>query len=165
MGRAQSTDPLHNFRFHVRTSSGQGQFSSSEGEAGFQSVTVPEVSLEVTEYREGTYTYTRKYPGIPTVGEISMMRGVTKTDSSFFDWIQAAIRGGEYRTDMTIYHWHRDGKTHGVLADLNAARKINCYEVFPSRVKVGGDLDATSSEVSIAEMEVAMEYFEVEDAS
>jgi phage tail-like protein len=165
MARVESTDPLHNFRFHVRTASEQGQFSSSEGEAGFQSCTLPEVSAEAVEYREGTYTYTRKFPGLPTVTDVSLMRGVTKTDTSFFDWIQAAIRGGEYRTDMTIYHWHRDGKTYGTLSDLNAARKYLCYEAFPIRVKPAADLDATSADVAIAEMDVAIEYFEIEDAT
>ena len=156
---------LHAFRFHVRTVSEQGQFSGDDGEAGFQSVTLPEISTEAVEYREGTYTYTRKYPGVPTVSDVTLMRGVTKKDTSFFDWIMASVKGGEYRTDMTIYHWHRDGKTHGVLADLNSARKYNCYECLPTRVKPAADLDATSSEVSMAEIDVALEYFEIEDAS
>jgi len=165
MARAVSTDPLHNFRFHVRTETEQGQFSGDEGEAGFQSVTLPEVSVESVEYREGTYTYTRKYPGVPTVTDITLMRGVTKTDTSFWTWLMAAVEGGEYRTNLTIYHWHRDGKTHGSLADLNAARKYNCYECMPMRVKPAADLDATSSEVALAEMDVALEYFEIEDST
>lgn len=164
MSRAQSTDPLHNFRFHVRTESGQGEFTSDDGEAGFQSVSLPEISLESIEYREGKDTYTKKFPGVPSVTDVTMMRGVTKKDTSFWDWMMAAVKGGEYRTNMTIYHWHRDGKTHGSIADLDKARKYNCYECMPIRVKPSGDLDATASEVSLAEMDVAIEYFEIEDA-
>lgn len=166
MARAESEDHLQNFRFHVRTELGFAEFSDSDqGEAGFQSVTTPEVSVDPAEYKEGHYTYTRKFPGIPQVSDISMMRGVTKKDTSFFDWINAAIRGGEYRTNLTIYHWHRDGKVYGQVGDLNSARKIECYEAFPMRVKISGDLESQSTEVSLAEVDVSMEYFEVEDAA
>jgi len=166
MARTESSDPLHGFRFHVRTETEAGQFSDSElGEAGFQSCTLPELSTESVEYREGHLTYTKKFPGVPTVSNLTLMRGVTKTDTSFYDWVLTAIEGGEYRTNLTVYHWHRDGKTSGQIADLNAARKYNCYECFPSRCKPAADLDATSSEVSLAEVDVEVEYFEIEDAT
>jgi phage tail-like protein len=167
MARTEASDVLHSFRFHVTTENGFGQYSDSElGEAGFQSVTLPEISTEAVEYREGIHTYTRKFPGVPTVTDMTLMRGVTKKDTSFYNWMIAGIEGGEYRTNITVYHWHRDGKQAvDKVADLNSARKYLCFECLPIRVKPAADLDATSGEVSLAEMDVAMEYFRIENAS
>jgi phage tail-like protein len=169
MARAEASDPLHGFRFHVTTETAafiqDGTEEFQVGEAGFQSVSLPERSVEAVEYREGTMTHTRKFPGVEQFTNCTLMRGVVKTDTAFFDWVAAAAEGGEYRTDMTVYHWHRDGKTHGQLADLDAARKYNMKECFPSRVKIAGDLDATSSEVSLQEVDVEVEWFEIEDAA
>lgn len=169
MARAESSDPLHGFRFHVTTETPEFIAAGAEefqiGEAGFQSVTLPERSVEVVEYREGTMTHTRKFPGVETWTNTTLMRGVTKTDTAFFDWVATAAEGGEYRTNMTIYHWHRDGKQYGQLADVDSARKYNCYNCFPSRVKMAADLDSTSSEVSLQEVDVELEYCEIEDAS
>lgn len=166
MARTESSDVLHNFRFHVSTENGQAKYVDSElGEAGFQSVTLPELSVETVEYREGIHTYTRKFPGIPTVSAMTMMRGVTKRDTSFFDWVKTAIEGGEYRTNLTVFHWHRDGKQAiDKVADVDKARKYNCYECLPSRVKPAGDLDSTASDVSLAEVDVEVEFFSIENA-
>ena len=164
--RPEASDPLHGFRFHVRTEGSFVEFTDSYGEAGFQSCTLPEMSAEPVEYREGINTYTRKYPGIPTVTDLTLIRGVTKTDTKFYDWVKAAVEGGEYRTNLTVYHWHRDGKQSvDVVADLDKARKYNCFECLPIRVKPGGDLDATSGDISLAELDVAMEYFQLVNAS
>lgn len=166
MARASASDPLHAFRFHVRSENGFVEFTDSNlGEAGFQSVSMPELSVEAVEYKEGIWTYTRKYAGIPTVSDITLMRGVTKTNTKFFDWTKAAAEGGEYRSNITVYHWHRDGKLPFQLADLAAARQINCFECIPTRTKAAGDLDATSSEVSLEEMDIAMEYFSITNAA
>ena len=166
MARSQSSDPLHGFRFHVKAESEVMAFTDPEnGEAGFQSVTLPELSTDIVEYKEGIHTYTKKFPGIPTVSDMTLMRGVTKTDTAFFDWVLAAIEGGEYRTNLTVYHWHRDGKTHGQADDLNAARKYNCYECVPMRCKPAADLESQAGEVSLAEVDVAVEWFAIENAS
>ncbi len=169
MTRAQASDPLHGYRFHVRADVQSFLRTNTDdaigGEAGFQSVTVPEISMEAVEYREGTYTYTRKYPGIPTVSDVTLMRGVTKTDTAFWRWALASIEGQEYRSDLTIYHFHRDAKQHLGIGDLTKARQYVCRECLPIRVKPASDLEAMASEVSLAEMDIAIEYFEVIDAT
>lgn len=166
MARTEASDVLHGFRFHVVTENGFAKYTDSElGEAGFQSVTLPELTVEAVEYREGIHTYTRKFPGVPTVSDMTFMRGVTKKDSSFYDWVRAAAEGGEYRTNLTVFHWHRDGKQAiDKVADLDKARKYNCFECLPTRVKPGADLDATGSDVSLAEVDVALEYFTISNA-
>ena len=45
--------------------------------------------------------------------------------------------------------------------EAGLSRKYNCFECFPIRCKPAGDLDATSSEVAIQELDVALEYFTI----
>jgi phage tail-like protein len=166
MARPESSDYLQGFRFMVRTADGFAKYEDSDlGEAGFNSCSQPELSAEGTEYREGHRTYTMKFPGTPTVGDISLQRGLTRKDTSFYAWMFQVVNGGNYRTTVTIYHYPRSGKVSGQgkgeVADLSKARQTICYQAFPTRVKPGGDLDATSGEVSMQEIDIAMEYFEV----
>ena len=177
MARAQETDFLLSFRFQLETIQKQGAqdplaFTPGGSAAGFQSVTLPEITLEATEYREGIYKYTRKYPGPPTVTEVSCMRGVMKKDTAFFDWCISALSGAEYRADIRIIQYSR-GNLPGNDGDVNpdefktedfaaiGARTYACYQCVPVRVKPAGDLDATSGEVSMAEVDFAPEYFAI----
>lgn len=175
MARSQATDFLQSFRFHVKSLNRAGDFpdplqfgsdAGINGEAGFQSVTLPELSTEAVEYREGTFKYTKKQPGVPTVSDVTMMRGVVKTDTDFYDWLIRGISGGEYRCDFSIKHFARedlpDAPSHLEYGDIpEASREYKCYNGVPIRVKPAGDLDATSSEISMAEVDVAIEYFEI----
>jgi len=166
MSRTEASDPLHGFQFHLRTEDDYLRFTDVEGEsalpgeAGFQSITMPELSQEPSEYREGLHTYTRKFFGIPTVTDITCMRGVAKKDTTFFDWMMLGINGGAVRQDLTIFQWHRDG-----FGDLSKARQAKCYECLPMRVKPAADLEASTTEVSLAEMDIAIESFDLVDAS
>lgn len=183
MARAAASDPLHNFRFHVRANGtdsgsvngstdllqpggvGAGYTVGDGAEAGFQAVTTPEFTLEHVEYREGTKTYTEKYPGIPTVNDLTMSRGVARKDTAFFDWIVRAIEGAEYRADLTIFHILRGARSRSFLADDIGDANTRRYVIrngSPGRVKPAADLDATSGDVSLAEVDVIMERFEIQ---
>jgi len=142
--------------------------------AGFSNVTTPEVTMEAVEYREGNYVYTRKYPGIATMNDITMSRGVTVKDSTFWAWAKrTAEGGGNYRSDLTIHHYHRANTLLGEGSSKNftqwstetsaAARRYVVFEAFPIRHKVAGDLDATASEISIMELDVGFEHFTIEE--
>jgi len=166
--RNATTDYFHNFRFHASTVGPGGIDYLDSQEAGFNTCTTPEYTLEATEYREGIYVYTRKFPGLPTVSDVTLGRGVTRRESSFYEWMIRCIEGGEYRATLTIYHYHRVGFDPGEQAsreDQNFAKKYVCYNCIPIRLKIAGDLDATAADVSIAEMDVAMERFEVQQPS
>lgn len=157
MPRAVNTDFYQAFRFAVALD--QVAASYIEANAGFNNITVPEISEEAAEYREGTFTWTQKYPGVPTVSDATFQQGVSSVAAGgngrpFYNWILAAINGGEYRSTVTIYHRHR---TQG---DVDS-REIILLEAFPIRVKPDGDFDATSSEVSIREMDVSCEEVQV----
>lgn len=169
MARAATGDFLQGFRYHAvaQTSDGENPLQVDRGEsgmnpqAGFQSVTIPELSQDVVEYREGNSFWTSKQPGIPTVSDITLMRGVTKSDTTFFDWVYSSIRGLNYRVDLSIYHYARDEMEVGVAttAPEAADRSLYCKDCIPTRVKPMGDLDATASEISLAEVDVAVERF------
>lgn len=181
MARAAASDFLHSMRFHVTTARAGGgdalqdnKLGSPGGEgapeAGFMSVSTPEATTEAVEYREGLYNYPRKYPGNTTVSDCSMQKGVAKGDSSFWEWLSVVIHGsGEYRVDMYIKHFDRTALTRAQggksLAAFSStavpARTYILHEAFPTRHKVSADLDASSSDISVMELDVAYEYFDV----
>lgn len=183
MARAKAQDFLHNFRFYgVVQGFGEAGVTAQLGtdtagpSAGFNSVSTPEASHDAVEYREGHYIYTQKFVGIPTISDISLTRGVALQDGTFWKWMREVIEAGtEYRADLSIYHLHRDSKSQ-TLSTLNETMQkltlgpsdkgfieYQCKEAFPIRHKVSGDLDATASEVSIQELDLAIEYFNVVD--
>lgn len=179
MARAQQSDPLHNFRFHARAQPVAGLAdvdvlqpggSPSPGvgdtsEAGFSAITTPEYTVEAAEYREGIKTYTEKYPGIPTVNDLTFSRGVARVDTQFLAWTLAGIEGREYRSDITILHATRAGRTypHNIATSFpnNEVKRYIAENCFPIRCKIAGDLDASTSDVGIMEMDVACERFGV----
>jgi len=166
MARAMSSDFLQSYRFTVsfkgassdvpfdKLSSVPGQAGANSGtpasqsEAAFNTVTVPEISVENVEYNEGMRTNRYKQPGLPTYSDCTMTRGVVKTDSKMFEWIKAMLDGKSYRADITINHHDRAGVIQ---------RSYTIFDAFPTRCKLAGDMDATSSEISIQEMDVAYE--------
>lgn len=175
MARAAKSDFLQNFRFHVSVDAGVNglvpdpavEEVHSSGVAGFQSCTLPELTVEGTEYREGTFKYMKKFPGLPTVSDCTLIRGVTARDTMFFRWCMSAASGGEYRADISISQYARTQMSaQGSPAENTevpaiASRIYKCHECMPIRVKPGADLDATSGEVSMQEVDFALEWFEI----
>jgi phage tail-like protein len=176
MARPVTSDFLQNFRFHVSVMEGFDGISFSgsgsphvSGEAGFQSASLPDISIEAAEYREGTFKYTKKFPGPPTISDVSLMRGVVAADTAFFDWAISTISGGAYRCDIKILQYQRgdlptpSNPAENASIPAEAARIYKCFECVPTRAKPAGDLDATSGEVAMAECDFALEYFTVEN--
>ncbi len=179
MARAQAADPLHNYRFHARAGGVDGLATrdalqpggvpspgvGDTSEAGFTAITTPEYTLESAEYREGIKTYTEKYPGIPTVNDMTFSRGVARNDTAFLAWMLAGIEGREYRSDITIFHATRAGRSypHDIATSFpnGETKRYFAENCFPVRCKVAGDLDASTSDVGIAEMDAACERFGV----
>lgn len=173
--RGKKTDLMQAFRFHVTAFSGdiggdplQPKYQidregfETQGVAGFNNVTTPEVSIEPAEYREGIMTWTQKYPGPPTVSDITLSQGVMKRNTAFFDMVMIGIEGGHYRSDVTIYHFDRDKMERAVRAEVgDDLLRIECGECFATRAKQIGDLDATSGEVLLGEVDLAVEKFSI----
>jgi phage tail-like protein len=171
MARAAVDDLMQVFRFHVVATKADasnpleyarpGEFEGG-GQAGFQSVTIPELSVEPVEYREGTFTWTQKYPGPPTVSDCTLMRGVAKADTTFYDWVRDSVDGDEYRCDVTIYQYQRTEMASASQAEASDDfRRIECKNCIPTRAKPTGDFDSMSGEVALGEVDFAMESFDV----
>lgn len=157
MVRAAQDDFMQSFRFHVVENEFLGNV------AGFNNVTLPELSVDPTELREGNRIYTIKQPGIPTVSDLTLSSGVAKTGTDFWDMIQAYLSGEEYRVDVRIkiYH-HTDILGQEFTFNGESSKVLFCANAFPTRVKPLGDLDATSGEIMLREMDLALEYFLIE---
>lgn len=179
MARPKSSDFLSNFRFFVTVNfNGGPQLGTQPPKptAGFNSVTAPTLSQPAVEYREGHFLYTQKYPGIPSLDDITLERGVALSDGTFFAWIRDVVEGNaEYRADVSIFHFSRDAKpaTNSDPSQEAGPMPVNVgtsdhgfleyklFEAFPVKDKVASDLDATGAEVSIQSMDLAIESFEV----
>lgn len=180
MARPLGSDFLHNFRYHV-VATGVGGISKltppGRPQAGFSAVGSPSVQIESVQYKEGTMNYARKQPGVPSFEDISMSRGVARGDSSFWQWAQqTAEGGGEYRADLLVNVYHRaqalpsgprTDSSNTLVIDTTAdpAIRVHILEAFPTSHKMLGDLDATSSDISIMELGVSYETAWREDVA
>lgn len=162
MARAMLSDPYHNFRFHVTATLAGSLVPFGDVTAGFTAVTMPEKTVESVEYKEGTMVFRRKFPGDVTFGTITLSRGVAGKTGEFYGWAAQTSAGGQYRVDLVIHQHHRTSVTDEKdTTQKSATRKINCFEAFPVRYKPGSDLESTSSDISIQEIEVEVEYFTI----
>lgn len=156
MARSIETDPFHDFRFHLVDPAG----GNLDAAAGFTAVSMPNLAVAPAEYREGTFIYTQKYPGVPTVGDITLTKGVFRRDSDFHDWVLKVVEGGqEYRTELILQEYH--------IADefgINGtpSRVTRLRECWGMDAKPTADKEASSSNVSIQSLTIAVEEFDVE---
>lgn len=178
MSRNSNQDFLQNCNFHASAAGPAGtpdaetdflhpEKSADGTEAGFSQITMPEVSTDAAEYREGHRTWTQKFPGIPTVSDSTFNQGVTLFGTGFYGWVvQRLFEGlGEFRSDLTIWQFPRQLRTASGFLDLSKkdkAKKTLLFNCFPLRVKPSGDLDATGTDVSLSEMDVSVEYLHLE---
>jgi len=90
------------------------------------------------------------------------MRGVAKSDTTFYDWVRDSVDGDEYRCDVTIYHYQRTEMASATQAEAgDDFRRIECKNCVPTRAKPAGDFDSMSGEVSLAEVDFSLESFDV----
>ncbi len=129
---------------------------------GFSAITTPEITLEYGEIKQMNSMFKRGgYEG-GSVGPITLSRGVRGYDDTMWQWVKRAIAG----TDMTnrnllLMHFTSIGTTNdeiGVEAWEAAAflpgKAWLLWDAVPIRYKAGGDFDALSGAVSIAELEI-----------
>jgi phage tail-like protein len=127
--------------------------------AAFASISTPEITTDIVEYRDGMSVLTKKQPTWPTFAPITFIRGVVRGDSEFFNWMDAAVGGVPYRADIEIQHFHRVGWFIN-----QPARRYKLLETMPERVKVSTDLDALSGDISLAELDVSFEGLDLIEA-
>jgi len=156
IARSSVSDYFQNFRFHIVDTAGVGGFDIA---AGFTKITIPNLSLDAVDYREGVFIYTQKQPGIPKIGDCELTKGVAKKDSDFFKWIQKPINGGQnYRSDLVIMEYQIDDE-FGING--TPSRTISLFNAFPIDFKPASDLDASQNDIAVTTLKLSLEEFDI----
>lgn len=178
MARAEATDPLTTFKFGVEVVSSNGTnrlIPPFRAEGGFTQVGLPQATTDIISYREGNFVYTEKYPGIPSMADITLSRGLFRGDITLWEWQRQIMEGsGEYRADVFIKQFHREALRRGV-PPLDANNRTNftqfnlnetaavtyiLHEAFPSGINMG-ELNGSTGEITVNQLTLAFEYFEM----
>ena len=122
---------------------------------GFTEVTGLEVNTEVIEYRDGaSREYAKiKMPGMQKFGNITLKRGVFKSDNEYFDWWNTHALNTIERRDITISLLNESHEPVVVWKIKNA---------WPVKVQ-STDLKGDGNEVAIETIEVAHEGLTIQN--
>jgi phage tail-like protein len=141
-GSKQSTSvwPLPKFSFQVCWDS--AVFS-------FQEVSGLDIEAQAIEYRHGDSPVFSaiKMPGLKKFGNVTMKKGVFKSDNKFWDWFNQIKMNTIKRVPVTISLLDEAGKPTMVWTLANA---------WPTKIS-GTDLKAAGNEVAVEAIEVAHE--------
>ncbi|MGH3104240.1 MAG: phage tail protein [Gaiellaceae bacterium] len=137
--------PYRNFNFRVEI--------DGLAVADFSEVEVPDVSIEVVEYREGTdrVSGSRKLPGRARFGNVVLRRGVTD-NLELYGWFRAVLNGDLQRRNVAIVL--QNAEREDVRRWLVRGAWIAKYE--------GPTLNAEGNDVAIETVELACEGLELE---
>lgn len=132
--------PLPKFRFEVKW---DGQVMS------FQEVSGLDVEAQPIEYRAGDSPIfsAMKMPGLKKYSEVTMKKGVFKSDTKVWDWFNAIKMNTMKRVPVTISLLDAEDKPEMVWTLTNA---------WPTKI-TGTDLKSTGDEVAIETLVVAHE--------
>lgn len=141
-GSKQSTTlwPLPKFYFQVKWDS---QVMS------FQEVSGLDIQSEEIKYRHGDSPEFSviKMPGMKKVGNVTMKKGIFKSDNKFWDWFNQIKLNTIKRVPVTISLLDEAGKPTMVWTLANA---------WPTKI-TGTDLKAEGNEVAIETIEIVHE--------
>ena len=148
-GTAQSTTvwPIPKFYFQVKWDSEV---------MSFQEVSGLDVESQPIEYRHGDspeFSVT-KMPGIKKFGNVTMKKGVYKSDNKFWDWFNQIKMNTIKRVPVTISLLDEAGAPTMVWTLANA---------WPTKV-TGTDLKADGNEVAIETIEIAHEGITIDNS-
>ena len=141
-GSAQSTSvwPLPKFHFQVKW---DAEVMS------FQEVSGLDIEAQPIEYRHGDSPEfsTIKMPGIKKSGNVTMKKGVFKSDNKFWDWFNQIKMNTIKRVPVTISLLDETGAPTMVWTLANA---------WPTKL-TGTDLKSDGNEVAIESIEITHE--------
>jgi phage tail-like protein len=148
-GSAQSTSvwPLPKFHFQVKW---------DDTEMAFQEVSGLDMESQAIEYRAGnspTFS-TVEMPDLKKFSNITMKKGVFKSDNTLFDWFNEIQMNVITRKALTISLLDEKHEPTMVWKVQNA---------FPVKV-TGTDLKAEGNEVAVESIEIAHEGLLIENA-
>ncbi len=148
-GSAQSTTvwPMPKFHFQVKW---DAEVMS------FQEVSGLDIEAQPIEYRHGDSPEfsTIKMPGIKKSGNVTMKKGVFKSDNKFWDWFNQIKMNTIKRVPVTIILLDEGGGTTMTWTLANA---------WPTKI-TGTDLKSDGNEVAIESIEIAHEGVTIANA-
>ena len=148
-GAAQSTTvwPIPKFYFQVKW---DAEVMS------FQEVSGLDVESQPIEYRSGDSPefLVTKMPGIKKFGNVTMIKGVFKSDNKFWDWFKQIKMNTIKRVPVTISLLDEAGAPTMVWTLANA---------WPSKI-TGTDLKADGNEVAIETIEIVHEGITIDNS-
>ena len=148
-GSAQSTNvwPIPKFYFQVKWDSEV---------MSFQEVSGLDIEAQPIEYRHGDSPEfsTIKMPGIKKSGNVTMKKGVYKSDNKFWDWFNQIKMNTIKRVPITISLLDEAGAPTMVWTLANA---------WPSKIS-GTDLKSDGNEVAIESIEIVHEGITIDNA-
>ena len=139
--------PLPVFHFTVEWTPGK--------RVGFSEVTGLTQENQAIEYRDGSFKeYSSiKMPGIRKFSNITLKRGVIKSDNDFFKWLNTVKLNTVERRDVVISLLNENHEPVMVWKAMRA---------FPVKLE-GPQLKASGNEVAIESIELAHEGLEVQN--
>ena len=148
-GTAQSTTvwPIPKFYFQVKWDSEV---------MSFQEVSGLDVESQPVEYRSGDSPEISvlKMPGIKKFGNVTMKKGIFKSDNKFWDWFSQIKMNTIKRVPVTISLLDEAGAPTMVWTLANA---------WPSKI-TGTDLKADGNEVAIETIEIVHEGITIDNS-
>lgn len=148
-GSAQSTTvwPLPKFHFQVKWDSEV---------MSFQEVSGLDVEAQPIEYRHGDSPEfsTIKMPGIKKSGNVTMKKGVFKSDNKFWDWFNEIKMNTIKRVPVTISLLDEAGAPTMVWTLANA---------WPTKIQAT-DMKSDGNEVAVESIEIAHEGIVIANA-
>ena len=148
-GSAQSTTvwPMPKFYFQVKWDSEV---------MSFQEVSGLDVEAQPIEYRHGDSPEfsTINMPGIKKYGNVTMKKGVFKSDNKFWDWFSQIKMNTIKRVPVTISLLDETGAPTMVWTLANA---------WPTKI-TGTDLKSDGNEVAIESIEISHEGLTIDNA-
>lgn len=148
-GAKQSTTvwPLPKFRFEVKWDAAVMSFEEVSGLS---------VEAQPIEYRHGDSPQfsTIKMPGLKKYGNVTMKKGVFKSDNKFWDWFNEIKMNTIKRKPVTISLLDEEGKPTMVWTLDNA---------WPTKI-TGTDLKSQGNEVAVESIEIAHEGLKIANA-
>jgi phage tail-like protein len=121
-------------------------------QAGFSEATVPEITVEPVEYREGNEpnpATPRKLTGMTKYGNLSLKWGITDS-MDIYNWHKDVTLGTVERKNISVIVVDEEG---------NDKSRWNFTQAWPTKYDPP-DLNATANEVSIENLEIVHEGME-----
>jgi phage tail-like protein len=121
----------------------------------FQEISGLDVEAQPIEYRHGDSKEfsTIKMPGLKKSSNVTMKKGIFKSDNKFWDWFNQIKMNTIKRIPVTISLLDEEGKPTMVWTLANA---------WPTKI-TGTDLKADGNEVAVESIEIAHEGIKIEN--